>query len=157
MEFIRLEKKQEEGRWIIMDDLQRFMRYFEQYCLSKDEIQNVEFFGSAVTRPNEWVKGKSDIDIFVFGINISAETKRLIHKLFWELNDKYKLELKKPAAIHPLVFFIDSLARRKFYSMFKNYPFDSPEFRNILKKLAPPAEFFRNLSLTIPDPLWKLA
>ena len=140
-----------------MNNLQYFMNNFKSYCFSNQEIQEVNFFGSAVTRPNEWIKGKSDIDIFVFGDNISAETKRLTHKLFWELNDKYKMELEKPAAIHPLILFIDSFPRRTLYLMLTINPFDSPEFRRILKQLAPPAEFFKNLSLTLPDPLWKLA
>lgn len=138
-----------------MIELQYFRKDFKAFCESNEEIQRVEFFGSVVTRPNEWIKGKSDIDIFVFGDNISAETKRLAHKLFWELNDKYKLELEKAACIHPLIFFIDSPARGIFYSMLKNNPFDSPKFRKLLKKLAPPAEFFRNLSVNIPNALWK--
>lgn len=134
-----------------------FMIEFENRCLLNNEIHRVEFFGSAIDRPNEWIRGKSDIDVFVFGSNISGETKRLTYKLFWELNQKYDLKLEDVAALHPLIFFIDSPPRQGFYALIKSGNFDSPEFRKVLKIIMPKWREIMNLSLLVPDPLWKFA
>lgn len=134
-----------------------FMIEFKNRCLLNNEIHSVEFFGSAIDRPNEWVRGKSDIDVVVFGNNISGETKRLTHKLFWELNQKYDLKLENVAALHPLIFFIDSPARQGLYALIKLGQFDSPEFRKLLKMIMPKWKEINNLSRLVPDPLWKLA
>ncbi|MCZ7385061.1 MAG: nucleotidyltransferase domain-containing protein [Candidatus Methanoperedens sp.] len=115
--------------------LKDFRTEFKNWCQQNSEIVDVEFFGSAIDRPNEWVRGKSDIDVVVFGNNISGETKRLTHKLFWGLNQKYDLRLEDVAALHPLIFFIDSPHRQVLYALIKSGKFDSPEFRKLLKRI----------------------
>ena len=138
--------------------LKDFMTEFENWHQQNGEIVKVEFFGSAIDKPNEWVRGKSDIDVFVFGNTVSGETKRLTHKLFWELNQKYDFKLEEVAALHPLIFFIDDLPfRREFYALFKSGNFDSPEFRQFLKKIMPKWKDINKLSRLVPDPLWKFA
>lgn len=134
-----------------------FMIEFKNRYLLNNEIHSVEFFGSAIDRPNEWVWGKSDIDVFGFGNNISGETKRLTYKLFWELNQKYDLRLEDVAALHPLIFFIDSPLRQGFYALIKSGNFDSPEFRKLLKMIMPKWKEITKLSVFVPDPLWKFA
>lgn len=135
-----------------------FMVDFKAFSKSNIETREIEFFGSVVVSPGKWRKGKSDIDIFLFGDNISAKTKRRYYKLFWELNEKYKLELENVPAIHPLIFFIDSPIRRIFYFLFKHSPYNPPKFRKLLKRLAPPARVFRSLlSLSRFKVLWKLS
>lgn len=137
--------------------LKDFMTEFQNWSQQNGEIERVEFFGSAIDRPNEWVRGKSDIDVVVFGNNISGETKRLTHKLFWELNQKYDLRLEDVAALHPLIFFIDSPARQGLYALIKAGQFDSPEFRKLLKMIMPKWKDINKLSRLVPDPLWKFA
>ncbi|MDP2766445.1 MAG: hypothetical protein Q8O41_03195 [Candidatus Methanoperedens sp.] len=134
-----------------------FMIEFKNRCLLNNEIHSVEFFGSAIDRPNEWIRGKSDIDIVIFGNNISGETKRLTYRSFWELNQKYDLRFEDVAALHPLIFFIDSPLRQVFYALIKSGNFDSPEFRKILKTIMPKWREIMNLPLFVPDPLWKFA
>lgn len=136
--------------------LKDFMTEFQNWSQQNGEIERVEFFGSAIDRPNEWVRGKSDIDVVVFGNNISGETKRLTHKLFWELNQKYDLRLEDVAALHPLIFFIDSPARQGLYALIKAGQFDSPEFRKLLKMIMPKWKDINKPRL-VPGPLWKFA
>lgn len=136
--------------------LKDFMTEFQNWSQQNGEIERVEFFGSAIDRPNEWVRGKSDIDVVVFGNNISGETKRLTHKLFWELNQKYDLRLEDVAALHPLIFFIDSPARQGLYALIKAGQFDSPEFRKLLKMIMPKWKDI-NKPWLVPGPLWKFA
>ena len=149
--------KYSEGDCLTVNSPKDFMTDFENWCKQNDEIRLVEFFGSVVERPEEWVRGRSDIDVFVFGNDISGETKRLAYKIFWELNQKYDLRLENVAALHPLIFFIDSPPRQLFYALIKSGAFDSPMFRKGLKKYMPKWEEIRKLPLLIPDPLWKFA
>lgn len=137
--------------------LKDFMTELENWFQQNDEILKIEFFGSAINRQNEWVKGKSDIDVVVFGSDISGETKRLAHKMFWELNSKYELELEDVAALHPLIFFIDSPERQLAYTIIKPLKFDSPEFRKLLKMILPKWKDIKKLSYLLPNPLWKFA
>jgi predicted nucleotidyltransferase len=131
------------------EKLKDFMAKFENWCQQNGEIMEVIFFGSAIERPNEWIRGKSDIDIFVFGNTISGETKKLAYKFFWELNKKYDLRLENVAALHPLIFFIDDLpGRREFYALFKLLGnLNSPEIGKILKEIMPKS---------IPSPLIRI-
>ena len=136
---------------------QEFIIEFKIWCKQNEEIHRVEFFGSVVERPKEWERGKSDIDVFAFGNNISGETKRLTYKLFCKLNQKYDLRLENVAVLHPLIFFIDSPFRRKFYAFIKSGKFDSPEFRKVLKIIMPKWKVIMKLPLDVPNPLWKFA
>ena len=151
------DNKYSEGDYLIIDTLENFMTEFENWCNQNNEIRSYEFFGSVVERPEEWVRGRSDIDVFVFGNNISGETKRLTCKMFWELNQKYDLKLENVAAIHPIIFFIDAPQRKIFYDIIKSKNFDNPSVRNALKKHMPKWEEIRKLSLLVPDSLWKFA
>ena len=134
-----------------------FMIEFDDWCKQNDEIHCVKFFGSVVERPEEWKMGKSDIDVFAFGNNISGETKRMTYKVFWKLNQKYDLRLEEVAALHPLIIFIDSPIRQQFYAFIKSNEIDSPEFRKILKKIMPKWKVIMKLPLDVPNPLWKFA
>ncbi len=136
---------------------QEFIIEFKSWCKQNEEIHRVEFFGSVVERPEEWERGKSDIDVFAFGNNISGETKRLTYKLFCKLNQKYDLRLENVAVLHPLIFFIDSPFRQVSYAFIKSGKFDSPEFRKILKIIMPKWKEIMKLPLDVPNPLWKLA
>jgi len=139
--------------------LKNFRTEFENWCKQNGEILRIEFFGSAIDRPNEWVRGKSDIDVFVFGNAISGETKRLTYKLFWELNQKYDLRLEDVAVLHPLIFFIDDLpGRQEFYALFKSGNFDILEFsRPFLKMIMPKWEELNKFIGLVSYPLWKFA
>jgi predicted nucleotidyltransferase len=149
--------KYSEGDCLAVNSPKDFMTDFENWCKQNDEIRQVEFFGSVVERPEEWVRGRSDIDVFVFGNDISGETKRLAYKIFWELNQKYDLRLENVAALHPLIFFIDSPFRRICYAVIKSGQFDSLKFRTILKIIMPKWKEIMNIPLSVPDPLWKFA
>jgi len=95
------------------NELDKFMREFKERVENLPNVEKVEFFGS-ITTP-AWIRGKSDVDVIVYGDNIPAKVKREIILILRELNEKYDLKLEKVRCCHPTPFFLDSPLRRQLF------------------------------------------
>lgn len=91
----------------------RFVQEFEHECLSLHGIQRIKFFGSFIT--DRWKHGVSDIDIAIYGANISASTKYQISQILRHLNSKYGLMLENVRCAHPTPFFLDSQTKVRLF------------------------------------------
>jgi len=99
-------------------------------------VHRVEFFGSVNT--NRWVRGRSDIDIKIYGNNISGDDKRAIELVLRDLNSKYGLGLENVRCAHPTPFFLDSPSRIElFENMMMGHSGLVETGRQILKNTAP--------------------
>ncbi|MCX9012559.1 MAG: nucleotidyltransferase domain-containing protein [Candidatus Methanoperedens sp.] len=113
----------------------RFMQEFESECLSLPGIQRVEFFGSFNT--DNWKHGISDIDISIYGENISGDTKYQVIQILRRLNNKYGLMLENVRCAHPTPFFLDSPVRiQLFQQLMKGHSEIIELGRNFMKQNA---------------------
>jgi predicted nucleotidyltransferase len=87
----------------------KFINELREEYLKFEGVENIEFFGSFTTK--KWRHGKSDIDIIVYGQNLSDNTKYKMSQLLRKLNYKYNLNLENVQCAHPTPFFLDSPQR----------------------------------------------
>lgn len=116
-----------------------FQKEFEDNCYKFNDIESVEFFGSFMK--DSWRQGESDIDIAIYGNNISLETKRYIKSLFISLNEKYDLKVEKAKWMHPTPFFIDSPFRRQFKDDLGKGHIHTKEYKDFMIKYGPTHKF----------------
>jgi len=74
--------------------------------------------GSILT--DEFVQGKSDIDVAVFG-EVSPEDKHRIRLLIRELSKKYNMKLEQAPFLHPTPFFVPPERELLFREMFDGH------------------------------------
>jgi len=87
-------------------DTEAFKREFRQRVEALPGVTQVEFIGS-IAKDN-FVPGKSDLDVFVHGHKIPRQAKKQARALVREFSEKYELGLDKAPGQHPTPFFIDS-------------------------------------------------
>jgi predicted nucleotidyltransferase len=77
-------------------EIQDFLDAFIELALKKynDQILSIILFGSAVT--NEWIKGKSDVDIIVVIKDATNKNviENVLNKIVLDLDSRYKLGLR---------------------------------------------------------------
>jgi len=94
------------------------MDEFESRVLDIEGVERVEFFGSILT--GDFVQGKSDIDVAVFG-EVPPEEKHRIRLLVRELSRKYNMKLEKAPFLHPTPFFVPPEKELLFREMFDGH------------------------------------
>ncbi len=150
------------------EKIEAFKKRYKKFMVNRQGVTDVEFFGST-KESFRWISGKSDLDIIVYGWNISSKTKIEGILFIEKLNYLLHLKLENVLVGHPTPIYIDSpqryflisfigfsrfitdparfLIKRNFNE--KIYPFTYRSLWNYIKKLNNNESFF------IPFPVAK--
>lgn len=87
---------------MLMVDLVGFKREFEERVRALPGVADVVYAGSV--RTGKFVKGRSDVDVLIFG-DVPTESRIKAYEVLFELSKRYDLGVETAPLLHPPLIF----------------------------------------------------